>query len=663
MPVPLWQDPYEAQTVDLIQARARAQADAARQIAEYQAKAAETIGSAQASAQLQTGQAWGNAINQAGQAIGQIPGQVAQLQNQQSLIKSRDQENQLRQVQLDQANALKAGQQKIDAMQAGDQLPAGDAGPRQPSFQTPEGLWDIPKMSQALASGGSAHLAPDLLKGAETMNDSITKHQQLEMQLGQQTQLMIGDAASGALKLSKMGMAIPDAMDFVIRPMLTTGRITPAAYAKARDQITALPPDQQEAALTSLMDAAAKLDKGETLGKDASHIDRYGRVTATNVVPEPFKGDYTGPDGIRYHADGTPVTGLAMAPQRAPANAQSESFLLDGRAVKGAFVPDATGGKYMYAGEDVTARAKPIPPASVTIHNQMTNAPLDLPSWATDASRPSGPDANKLDPRINRTPNGLTQDAMTFIALGQYPQMGRGDQGKNPAIRAAIDAKVGAIAAEAGMDVPQLRAWYKANSATLTKQLGNYDSVQGFINTADKNAAPLNALIQKIPDVGIPAFNKPFREIDKKWFGNADMSQYETYLASVQSEYGRIINQPTLTGVLTDSARKEAQLLLDPNATFAQQVASLQALQNEGGNRLQSIGDQIRTIQNRMQHSSEAGQMASGQQGPPGTVPTPPPGPTQPVTVTSPSGKVYSFPTQAAADAAVARAKAAGLWR
>ncbi len=210
-------------TIDLIQARAKAQADAARQIAEYQAKAAETIGSAQASAQLQTGQAWGNAINQAGQAIGQIPGQILQAQNQQSLIKSRDQENQLRQVQLDQANELKRGQQGMDAMMAPDQLPAGDAGPRMPSYQDPTTkLYDLPKLGEALASGGMAHLAPQLLETAQKMNDSTVTHHQTQAVLdtAKKKTIVIGNAAHGTIQLIEGGMAPADAMEAINRASL-----------------------------------------------------------------------------------------------------------------------------------------------------------------------------------------------------------------------------------------------------------------------------------------------------------------------------------------------------------------------------------------------------------------------------------------------------------
>ncbi len=199
------------------------------------------------------------------------------------------------------------------------------------------------------------------------------------------------------------------------------------------------------------------------------------------------------------------------------------------------------------------------------------------------------------------TPNGLYQAALNYIANGQYPTTGRGSDPVAVAQRAAVTSKVGAIAAASGMDEPALRAFYKANGASLSAQQKMQDSVQGFIATADKNAALLDDSLKKIPDTGSPLFNKPLRSFQKDVLGNTDLSQFGTYLQSVQNEYARIISQPNLAGQLTDSARKEAETLLDPKSTVPQMLASLQALKNEGNNRLMSVGEQIQRIQQRIQ--------------------------------------------------------------
>lgn len=588
--------PYAAQQiyqpngrlVDLIRAQG---ADSAR--------AAELRGQQQA-------QLWGGV----GQAIQGTVGSVLQAQAQAPKIAiEQAQATRLAGENADTA-ALRGGQSKVDAMMAGDQLPTDAAGPRQDSYLDSNGLFDVKKMNAALASSGSGHLAPELLKGAEAINDSITKHQALEQQAGQLKTTMIGDMADGALKLSKLGMPIPAAMDFVVQPALATKRIQPQEYAQLRSQVSQLPPEQQAAALTTLMDAAAKLDKGDTLAKDAVHIDRYGRTESSNVVAEPNKGDYTGPDGIRYHADGQPVTGQQMRPQIQPPSSTSQMMRLvsaDGKTTQDvpiSVVPtkDGTGSTYHYLGQDVSGRVRAIPSAAIIIHNESKNAPA-LPAWAMDDTRPSGADANKLDPVTRMTPNGLYQDAMNFIASGQYPPTGRGSDIVSQAKRAAIDSKVGAIAATSGMDVPALRAFYKSNADSLKQQQKAYDAASVSISKADRDVDMLEKVLPKIGDTGSPLFNKPLRSFEKDVAGNEDMSEFITRLRSVQNEYTRILNASMTGGgggVMSDSARHETEQLIDGKATIAQMLRSIAALKSEGGNRLLSQGEQIQRIQKRM---------------------------------------------------------------
>lgn len=282
-----------------------------------------------------------------------------------------------------------------------------------------------------------------------------------------------------------------------------------------------------------------------------------------------------------------------------PPEGQKATFLLDGKSVEGAFVPSPTGGRYTYNNEDVTGRAKPVPTATQIRIDTAAKAP-NMPAWALDDTRPSGPEGNKPDPTIRMTPNGLHQAALTYIATGQMPPTGRGSDAIAVAQREAINSKVGAIAASAGMDVPALRAFYKTNQASLTQQQKAADAVQGFMATADKNAELLKATLKKIPDLGIPVFNKPLRAFTKSVEGDQNLSKFATYLQSVQNEYARIISQPNLSGQLTDSARHEAEALIDPKATVPQIVASIEALQQEGTNRMVSIGEQIQRIQQRM---------------------------------------------------------------
>ncbi len=250
--------------VDLIRAQGQ---DAAR--------AAELRGQQQA-------QLWGgigNTIGNVANSVIQAPAEIAKAQ----LLKA--QADRVGGENAD-ANALRSGQRTVDTMMAGDQLPAGDAGPRMESYLTADGLYDVPRMNAALSKSGLAHLAPELLKGAESINDSITKHQTLEQQANVAHAVMLGDMADGALKLNKIGMPLTAAIDFVAQAPLASKRITPQDLSRFKAQINGLPPEQQVAAVQSIMDQAAKLAPTKTLAKDATEVDRFGRSIASNVVPE-----------------------------------------------------------------------------------------------------------------------------------------------------------------------------------------------------------------------------------------------------------------------------------------------------------------------------------------------------------------------------------------
>jgi hypothetical protein len=373
---------------------------------------------------------------------------------------------------------------------------------------------------------------------------------------------------------------------------------------------------------TGVLKSVLAPQKPITKKDDESLVNPVTLETVAPSTPDPAKGAYT-IGNQRFNAQGQPIG----APVATPPTADERIASLFGREATGETLNAADkaileGWKLKEGSKPFTVKTvvngRPVeqvmttadamkqglftsqPPASVTIHNAQQTA-VPMPAWALDDSRPAGTEANVLDASIRMTPNGLQQAALNYIANGQFPPTGRGSDPIAVAQRAAITSKVGAIAAASGLDEPALRAFYKANGQSLGQQQKMQDAVQGFMATADKNAALLQESLKKIPDTGSPLFNQPLRAFTSTVAGDPNLSQFATYLQSVQNEYGRIISQPNLAGQLTDSARHEAETLARSDATVPQLLASLQALQNEGTNRLVSVGEQIQRIQQRMQ--------------------------------------------------------------
>jgi hypothetical protein len=598
MPTPPYSEPYRSELTgtiaELMQAGARAHANAARQNAEASARAAQIR--AQNSSQLAGSLA--SIISNAGQ-------QIAQPFTPEGRSQRMQLEEQERTVREDKAlrELFAKGQPK------------------------PEEVYQVvgPKRGA------------DILKGFSALSEQNVKTDTAKMQ-------KIADLTAGVLAWPEAGQAQAYAL---ARQHLISGGfgIKPEDIPEQFDPAFVRQKQQEALTVKERLDAAAR-------EAAAAETARNHRAMEGRPIPVAPGTSLIAPSALQAvpgQAVGQPVTPLYTAPPRPEKRTlEQKNVTLDGKPNQLVNFDPTTGNNYL-PGSDTpieSSRLKANVPPSIVIHNEQ-RATATMPEWALTDARPSGPDANKPDPTIRMTPNGLHQAALNFIATGQYPPTGRGSDPASLAQREAINAKVGAVAAASGMDLPTLRAFYKSNAASLSQQQKAADSVQSFMSTADKNADLLKQTLAKVPDSGIPLLNQPLRSFAKNVEGDKNMSQMVTYLRSAQAEYGRIISQPNLAGQLTDSARHEAQDLLDPKATVQQMLASLDALRSEGTNRVVSIGEQIQRIQQRMQNGP-------GDQKPQAAPPAPAPAAAAPggqIIVTAPDGSKHPFATQAQADA------------
>lgn len=236
--------------------------------------------------------------------------------------------------------------------------------------------------------------------------------------------------------------------------------------------------------------------------------------------------------------------------------------------------------------------------------------PVNLQHVETDKGIQSfDPSKGTLGPVIGKgKPNaamvqigpGLSDPALDAAALryskdGTLPAIGRGGQG------VAQRDKIINRAAEMfpGLDVAANKATLGADSASLKKLQPQVDAVTAFENTAKKNSAILQDAMKRIPDLGSKYLNRPWRSL-KDNLGSEDMARFNAIRQSVQNEYARIISSPGLAGTMSDSARKEAEVLLSDSATVGQIKRSLETLQQEAENRRVSYEQQITDIKGRL---------------------------------------------------------------
>jgi hypothetical protein len=246
---------------------------------------AERLAAVQARAQEQAGQIWGRTLGSIGDTIAG------------TIQRATDPRRQMEAMTLQHAKDLQAGEQQLDDL-VRPFTPSGPADgggnlPAEHPFLDDHGLYDIPKLTEALSASAKAHLAPELLKGAEQINASITSHQASVEQLKAAQQktadaqtVLYGDMADGVSRMVKAGMPFDQALDLASAPALATKRIDPQQFAGLRAKLVALPPDQQQTVLGNLMDAAAQISPEKDLAEGAKRLDRYNRPTATNPKNE-----------------------------------------------------------------------------------------------------------------------------------------------------------------------------------------------------------------------------------------------------------------------------------------------------------------------------------------------------------------------------------------
>jgi len=499
-------------------------------------------------------QIWGQTIA----SLGQIPAQMQQ----QALLRAREQrltqqaasEQQLTDLKLRSAQRQEQEQSALDKVWGQD-------------IWNDQGEVDVTKASAVATQNGFGHLIPHIRDQASKWSEQAAKTREAQVK-ADEANAVLDNRRRDALGVAAIGLDPSDDGTFsaLIGHAAKQNWITP----DEANRYLSAPPEARKSILTNFIRQS----------KEAT--DRT----------KPVERDIT-----KEQID--PITGVVLRP--AQESLKPTEGELDAAYQKA--VAKRLQGQPLTPDESTMIKAfekrKTLNPITVF---GLQNQPLpQLPPWTTDASRPVGPEGNQADPTLGLSPNGLYQAAITYIQTGQFPPTSRGNSQRAWSVRSAVENKVGAMAADAGMDVPTFRAFYKANASSLGQQQKMMDAAQGFLATADKNSELLEKALAKIPDTGSPLFNQPYRAFSKSVLGNPNLSQFSTYLASVQNEYAKIISQPTLAGQLTDSARHEAQVLVDPNATVTQILASLQALRNEGSNRLVSVGEQIQRIQKRIQ--------------------------------------------------------------
>lgn len=231
-------------------------------------------------------------------------------------------------------------------------------------------------------------------------------------------------------------------------------------------------------------------------------------------------------------------------------------------------------------------------------------------------------------------PGGLSQDASDYLAayVTLNGRMPIGMSRMTPAV-ASVMNNTAAGARKAGIGPEE---WAAAGPITKEKlaALGQLEkmrnSIQSFEGMLDKNIDILKDLSKKVDRTGSPYANRPILWLQQNAAGDPDVAEYLFQVNTVSTEAARILNNPQLSGQLTDSARAELQSVVSGTLNHEQLLSVLGRAQADARNRSAMLDAQENKVIREIRDPLHA---AGG---------TPAPG----------QGAPQSFPSEAAARAA-----------
>lgn len=204
------------------------------------------------------------------------------------------------------------------------------------------------------------------------------------------------------------------------------------------------------------------------------------------------------------------------------------------------------------------------------------------------------------------------------VQMRQFASFGKAGQARRDQINSQIAKKLkdGGMSAA---DLGNMRANFKAQAGSIGKLVPQLNAIEAYEQTAKFNGQRLLDMVDKIDNTGIPVIEGYARRAQKAT-GDPDQAEFQSVLAQYQTEAARIINNPNLTGILSDSARHEMQEIIGGNMSASQIKRVVNRLNTEFEFRKNAIKQQVGVAGQSM---TNIGNIQSPQPlGPPAT-PTP----------------------------------------
>jgi hypothetical protein len=513
-------------------------ADQMREQARSAANARREQAAIAAQSQRERGQIWGDTISSIGHTVASVPGQI-----QQATIAK--QEAELRSAQIKAFKDTQLAQQK--ANQSIANMPRKD-----------DGTYDVGALMQSLAAQNVPLEYQDrFAKSLDGVNGVLSSWNKTKTDHA-------ADLADVILRNRKPGEPITaDSARLGFAAAKVAGLATDADEQKFVELLAS--GAEPETVLTTVRSLGSKYKttapKFQALPANSGGI--LNEATG-DVKPTGVPGRFTNETELlaaaadpNHPQHQVAVDALALKPKPAEAtpSLQSKSVLLDGKPAEVTFNPKT--GKYQDAsGADVSARVKPMPPASVV-----------YPKPAEQ-----GGVAGTLDE------DGLDLAATAYRLTKSLPAR---DSKQNGAIisRAAKQAK---LLGNSPAQTVQKQAAYQADAGALRKIQGMASAAEAFEAKADQQAELIRALSKKVSRTSFPILNSAILSGKKNILGDADTQLLYNAITTFTAEYAKIMEGSTGSAAgSSDAARRAAAELISPALGKGTLAATIDLMQKE----------------------------------------------------------------------------------
>lgn len=356
----------------------------------------------------------------------------------------------------------------------------------------------------------------------------------------------------------------------------------------------------QEAAQTAKLQGEVGLAPAQAEHlKAQSELARQQAATLAEEGKRAPRGNFIvfGKDGIFDASSGQIV--------REPTDAKATDYLeIDPEKGKALGLTPTPAGKYVLPKEGIapfiSGQLKPDKPEKLDQVGAAIKAsggdPFDPRTVTPQVAAKAMALLKQQQPGINLTPEAIQFWAQAAAQGVPLPAMGMGSAGA----KARQDIINAAPQAAGGTPLVAGRAEQRADTASLTAMTKMRDSVVAFENTAKANLDLFLSRAKPILDSGSPWINQPLRSVARQGLGSKDLAAYDAARQVALTEIAKVVNNPSLSSALSDTARKEVTSLIPENATLGQiyQVANI--LKQDMANRKQFLEQGIKEIKGRM---------------------------------------------------------------